>query len=1042
MSKDNLHIERDVYFCCTYIPPITSTRHILNDIDLYDTLYNDVLTYTELGYCIIYGDMNSRCGQLSDNVPYMYIDSDIDNTFMPDYLRSTRSNDCIINPRTSQDKVVNQYGKRLIELCIANDILIANGRSVSDPVGAFTCYTHNGSSVVDYMLCSADIIDLVDMKVDVINPLSDHCIIHTFIRVPFTNMQTTENNTRSTTDIDATINIHTYTPYRWKHNFKDKYKLNIHEQQDNLMLLYETINPDEPEHIPSRIVSNSIVHLTDTLLEASKACIKQHTRTDTKHTVSNDMPWHDRECKQLRHSFVIARNEMKKNKTPQTLQDTQTARTTYNTCCRIKKATHDRKITESYIQLKYDNPRKFWSTIKPHKPYEYPIHIHAFFQYFSQLSTFREDVCTEPHTCTLKLNNPYTIDELDKVISVSEVEYSVSLLKCNKSPGQDNLLNECIIYGSQLVIHIITRLFNLLYDMSMFPEEWSNGMIIPIYKKGNPELPSNYRPITLLSSLSKLFTAILCKRLTQWATDRKIFTEAQFGFRPTYSTTDASFTLNLFISKIKRKQKLYCAFVDFSTAFDSVNRELLYSRLTECGVSKKILLMITALYSSVTSCVKLSNTYSDSFTCDTGLRQGDSLSPILFSFYINDLPSKLSSAKDQMSNDILLYADDLAILAESKISLQKKLDLLYDYCKVQQLTVNISKSKIIVFNATKKSEPILYNDCILEEVDDFKYLGITLNRKGNMRYSQQILIKQAIRARATLDNYLRKHKHMSIKIIFELFDTLITPIILYNCELWGITIVKEIEQFHLAFMKRILGVKPSTNTCLVYAELGRYPLYVTIYKRLIKYWLKLTVTEEHKYIRIMYVDSPSPWSLFVRNLLFENGFGYVWEAAGVGVNHSVFIKQFEHRLKDTFQQGCFADISNSHRCNLYNMLNRDFIAATYLHKVNIQYNRKAMTQLRLSSHKLMIERGRWHKIPQTDRLCTECHTLEDEYHVLFICPRYDCIRKQYVKQYYITRPSMHKFIELLNTNNVSELRKLAIFIKQIFNHYSQFVFNV
>ena len=200
--------------------------------------------------------------------------------------------------------------------------------------------------------------------------------------------------------------------------------------------------------------------------------------------------------------------------------------------------------------------------------------------------------------------------------------------------------------------------------------------------------------------------------------------------------------------------------------------------------------------------------------------------------------------------NVLLYADDLAILANSRDELQRKLNLLYLYCKDRSLNVNVNKSKIMVFNARKDTEPFMYNDFILEEVDSFKYLGLTINRRANLKYCQHTLIKQALRAKATLEGYLNKHKHMPVKVVFELFDTLVKPVVMFNSEIWGINISKDLEQFHLSFMKRTLGVKQSTNNCLIYAETGRYPLYVSIYKQIIKYWLKLTITSEHRYIYI------------------------------------------------------------------------------------------------------------------------------------------------------------------------------------------------
>ena len=156
--------------------------------------------------------------------------------------------------------------------------------------------------------------------------------------------------------------------------------------------------------------------------------------------------------------------------------------------------------------------------------------------------------------------------------------------------------------------------------------------------------------------------------------------------------------------------------------------------------------------------------------------------------------------------------------------------------------------------------------------------------------------------------------------------------------------------------------------------------------------------------------------------MYENGVGCVWETDAVGINHALFIKQFELRLMDTFQQVCRADniIANSNRCSLYYRLNREFVMASYLNKVHIQSHRRAMSKLRLSSHRLMIERGRWLKIIPDNRHCTVCHVIEDEFHVICICPKYTDIRNAFIKPYYTTRPSMIEFSQLLNTENVRD----------------------
>ena len=118
----------------------------MNDEDLFDLLYTGILKYNAIGNVIVCGDLNARCGNLLDHTEYDFSDVDI----VEDVCTAVEP---IVKQRKSEDTKINQYGKRLIDLCIASSLLIVNGRSVSDPTGSFTYYTYNRSSVVDYVLC-------------------------------------------------------------------------------------------------------------------------------------------------------------------------------------------------------------------------------------------------------------------------------------------------------------------------------------------------------------------------------------------------------------------------------------------------------------------------------------------------------------------------------------------------------------------------------------------------------------------------------------------------------------------------------------------------------------------------------------------------------------------------------------------------------------------------------------------------------------------------------------------------------------------------
>ena len=171
---------------------------------------------------------------------------------------------------------------------------------------------------------------------------------------------------------------------------------------------------------------------------------------------------------------------------------------------------------------------------------------------------------------------------------------------------------------------------------------------------------------------------------------------------------------------------MYCAFVDYSKAFDMVDRTALWSKMLADGINGKILTLIYNLYAKAKSCVRYNNQLSDFFSCNIGVRQGENLSPILFSIYLNDFQNTLrnkSNGLNALTNEIqgelevflklytLLYADDTIIMAESAAELQEALNGLHEYCKLWSLTVNISKTKIVIFSKGKvRKYPKFYLD--------------------------------------------------------------------------------------------------------------------------------------------------------------------------------------------------------------------------------------------------------------------------------------------------------------------------------------------
>ena len=212
----------------------------------------------------------------------------------------------------------------------------------------------------------------------------------------------------------------------------------------------------------------------------------------------------------------------------------------------------------------------------------------------------------------------------------SEVSKLLRNLKNNKSSGPDQILNEFLKYSPPNFIDMLTKLFNVILDTGIFPEQWSLAIIKPLYKNvGEREDPSNYRGISLLSCLGKVFSNLINDRLPRFVNENNIIGPEQAGFRSGFSTLDHIFSLKILIDIYLNKHKrLYCCYVDYSKAFDTVSRTELWSKLLNNNISGKLFQIIYNMYKSAKSCVSVNSTLTDNFSCMIGVRQGDNLSPL------------------------------------------------------------------------------------------------------------------------------------------------------------------------------------------------------------------------------------------------------------------------------------------------------------------------------------------------------------------------------------------------------------------------------
>ena len=266
------------------------------------------------------------------------------------------------------------------------------------------------------------------------------------------------------------------------------------------------------------------------------------------------------------------------------------------------------------------------------------------------------------------------------------------------------------------------RTFNQMLTQGV-PPCWCIGLIHPIYKAGDKDDPGNYRGITVVVILAKLYAMVLEARASAWAEQMKCRAKGQAGFRKDFRTTDQIFVIQTLVQQAKQaKQKLYCCFVNFKKAFDLVPRHTLWSTLQHRRMGGKVLTSLQSMYAADKAFVLTHDGPTGPFNCSVGVKQGCPASPLLFSLYLDELEALLEASEEndcpriaEMLLAILLFADDIALFSYSHHGLQRQLDILYAFCTDRQLTVNVAKTKALVFEARKNvMPPLLYAGTAIE----------------------------------------------------------------------------------------------------------------------------------------------------------------------------------------------------------------------------------------------------------------------------------------------------------------------------------------
>lgn len=929
---------------------------------------------------MIIGDFNARLGREQ-------IVLDIDCL--------ERVNESFRNTRNSKDVKVDGRGIKVIEFCDGYGFVILNGRTKGDNEGEFTYVSKMGCSVIDTCCIRGDWLACIESFEVAGKIFTQHMPISVTAKIGIKPQEVQRPNL-----LPKLI---------WNESLRNQYnqKLEIYAEE----ITFEEGNIGD--------ISNKITNFIK--LAAGKTITQGQNKT-----LNSKQKWFDWQCLTAREKcFKWLRLVRETDSNIAKFQYAEVNKQ-YKTLCQEKRAKYNSKLAEKIAQCR--DSHSFWKTIREMKglvPMRGKIiHADVFANFFS-LQLNPPQLSAAIHYA----GNYVEIDELDQLVTMQELTTVLKRLKLKKAPGEDRISYEFYKNAPMKFIEQILAFFNKIMQEGKIPESFKKSIICPIYKKGNTEDPENYRAITFTNSIAKMFTNILLNRMMQFIDGKNLLSQFQAGFRPGYSAQDHIFSLTNAINIHNgRKKKVYAMFIDFKTAFDKIDRRSMWFKLEELGFSYRFLHLLQELYNRTTAFVWDGESISEEFSTTIGLKQGCILSPILFILFVEDLIKILPGGIKiyDIIIKILLYADDMVILAESPESLQLMINRTADYCEKWNLSVNLNKSKIMVFRKggkLKRTEKWFYKGVEIEIVNEYCYLGVTLTPSLSLNKHFQKRFSQAIKAINTTWKNIVGSKQIEHSAKFKVFNAVMRSIMCYGAQSWGYQQYDGVEKLQRYFIKRAFWLPINTPNYMLFTETGLGPLYLYTFKLHIDYVCKALKFREDRLPRKI------AEIIQRRNILYMKKWEELAEENEMELNLTLEnidawkdqLYKLLAKVDDWHRTDSIWRATNSLHRNIYNNLNYNLGSNNYFKDSStiqeistIFKTRGELLNLNFVPHK-----------ETTSTICSLCNlgAAEDTIHLIAVCPVLREIRVDNFKKAILT---YEEGMEYLDGKNWAALASFVI----------------
>ena len=919
-----------------YRPPTNSPY---NNADFWDEMEMEVACIKEDGVedVIVLGDFNARTGEAED---WLVGEEDTERNSNPspevDLLPDFYAYSSPPPARCNMDKETNSEGRRMCDLLKTTGMWFLNGRKRGDHTGELTYMvkrkTGLATSTIDYGIVthslypSVDRFEVLDQCID-----SSHFPISAEINLPLGFAEAVESEVTG-----EEITVKRIPKYKWNDANREtfmKYFLTIFH---GIFLLCSSA-------LRQNKIERAVYNFTH-LMQHAAYFIRVRQRQKFK---SRQLPeWWDDTCEVAKRAWQYALGSYRKFKSKIWRETLNDKKKEYRTAKKKAMKNLKEKKREELMALKLCNDTKgVWKIIKrftraAHNTGKQLVSSQKWLAHFSDV--------LNPAVVHMRdeWKIPDTIAQddliLDAPVSSQEVAKSLYNLKNSKAPGIDSIIPEMLKVTSVHTTALLANLFSKILELGMYPATWAKSIIIPLFKgKGSFHIPANYRGISLLPCVSKVFTRILNSRLTSWLNSKNVIVEEQAGFRQHYSTIDNCFILETLIeSRLRKKgQKLYACFIDFRKAFDFVPRSALWYKLYKIGIQGKFLRLLISMYSKCKFSIRIgeSSLSPEEGETTAGVFQGCVLSPTLFQVFINDLTAYCSIQNPELAPDrrskyigpvdapllletpvsTLLFADDVSLFSCSVEGLQRMINRVAEYASYWGLEVNVDKTNCMVFRRggkVAKSERWNLNGTNINIVSRFKYLGIWFTACHGWSFHSKTVIERSMKVELLLRRLIYAVGDLPLKFWWHIFDTAVAPISLYGSEIWGCKVTPAIDRVDYKFAKMILRLPEGTTSSGLMLMLDRsFTSYWKAKHRMLQYWAKTITLPETRLVKKAYREQINLsqegidcWASRVKNILSEQNMKEYWDLQRIPSKKAFSILSKSH-LVEQARAECIAE---------------------------------------------------------------------------------------------------------------------------------------